>query len=128
MGSSRGAGMGWDMLFCTSLLASDNARKRLPSLFFTKRKRSEQLSRIRGTGNKATELLLILIFRTHGITGWRRGSKLSGKQDFVFTRLRVAVFVDGCFWHGCPMHTTHPTTNAGFWRRKSPVTKGGIAA
>ena len=44
---------------------------------FTKAKRSEVMSRIRGTGNKGTELRLIQIFRAHGITGWRRGRSLS---------------------------------------------------
>lgn len=38
--------------------------------------------------------------------------------DLVFARARVAVFVDGCFWHGCPEHATSPMNNAGFWRRK----------
>jgi len=38
--------------------------------------------------------------------------------DVVFTRARVAVFVDGCFWHGCPQHGTWPKRNAGFWREK----------
>lgn len=85
---------------------------------FTKRKRSEVMSRIRGSGNKATELRLIQIFRANSITGWRRGSTLPGKPDFVFPRLRVAVFVDGCFWHGCPKHATWPRTRAAFWLAK----------
>lgn len=38
--------------------------------------------------------------------------------DLVFTRARVAVFVDGCFWHGCPEHRTHPKTNADYWSSK----------
>ncbi len=38
--------------------------------------------------------------------------------DFVFPKLRVAVFVDGCFWHGCPHHATQPKNNAPFWRTK----------
>lgn len=37
------------------------------------------------------------------------------EADIVFTRARVAVFVDGCFWHGCPEHRTHPRRNASFW-------------
>ena len=69
-------------------------------------------------GNKATELRLIQIFRAKGITGWRRGSKLPGKPDFVFPKPCLAVFVDGCFWHGCPKHATHPMTNRAFWRKK----------
>lgn len=38
--------------------------------------------------------------------------------DLVFTRARVAVFLDGCFWHGCPIHHTVAATNAGFWADK----------
>lgn len=85
---------------------------------FTKRKRSDVMSRIRSTGNKGTELRLIQVFRTNSITGWRRKSGLPGKPDFVFPKQRLAVFVDGCFWHGCPKHATQPKTNAAFWRKK----------
>jgi DNA mismatch endonuclease (patch repair protein) len=73
---------------------------------------------IRGSGNKRTEPRLIEFFPAHGITGWRRGSTLPGKPDFVFPKLKKAVFVDGCFWHGCPMHATWPKTRAAFWRKK----------
>jgi DNA mismatch endonuclease (patch repair protein) len=40
------------------------------------------------------------------------------RPDFVFTRLRIAVFVDGCFWHCCPLHSTQPKNNADFWQKK----------
>lgn len=40
------------------------------------------------------------------------------KADIVFTKARVAVFVDGCFWHGCPEHGTWPKNNAEWWRAK----------
>ena len=40
------------------------------------------------------------------------------KVDFVFPKRRLAVFVDGCFWHGCPKHATQPKSNAVFWRKK----------
>jgi DNA mismatch endonuclease (patch repair protein) len=76
------------------------------------------MARIRGAGNRATELRLIAFMRSHGITGWRRGSKLPGKPDFLFQKLKLAVFVDGCFWHGCPLHATQPAQNAEFWREK----------
>jgi DNA mismatch endonuclease (patch repair protein) len=76
------------------------------------------MSRIRGARNKDTELRLIHVFRSNGITGWRRGSKLPGKPDFVFPRMKIAVFVDGCFWHGCPKHATWPKTRAAFWLAK----------
>jgi len=45
-------------------------------------------------------------------------SQLAVRPDFVFPRLRIAVFVDGCFWHGCPKHATKPKGNAAFWRKK----------
>jgi DNA mismatch endonuclease (patch repair protein) len=54
----------------------------------------------------------------HGITGWRRRQPLFGKPDFVFRKQKVAVFVDGCFWHGCPKHGTRPKSNAAFWNDK----------
>ncbi|MBD3147552.1 very short patch repair endonuclease [Microbispora camponoti] len=38
--------------------------------------------------------------------------------DIVFTKAKVAVFLDGCFWHGCPLHHTVAVTNAGFWAEK----------
>jgi DNA mismatch endonuclease (patch repair protein) len=76
------------------------------------------MTRIRGSGNKDTELRLIALFRAHGITGWRRKARVFGKPDFVFRPARVAVFVDGCFWHGCPRHATKPATRAEWWAAK----------
>ncbi|WP_405662844.1 very short patch repair endonuclease [Streptomyces sp. NBC_01166] len=38
--------------------------------------------------------------------------------DIAFTRAKVAVFLDGCFWHGCPEHATQPKSNAEWWRQK----------
>ena len=73
---------------------------------------------IRSRGNRDTELRMIALFRGHGITGWRRGVRLFGKPDFVFRRERVVVFVDGCFWHGCPRHAKKPKTRAVFWAAK----------
>ena len=55
---------------------------------------------------------------------WARGrryrlhAKLPGRPDVVFPGKRLAVFVDGCFWHGCPEHYTAPATNSPFWQRK----------
>jgi DNA mismatch endonuclease, patch repair protein len=42
----------------------------------------------------------------------------SSGPDFAFRRQRVAVFVDGCFWHGCPKHSTMPANNRAFWEKK----------
>src|SRR5215210_9228563 len=85
---------------------------------FTPEKRSAVMARIRGSGNRDTELRMMALFRAHGITGWRRRQKVFGKPDFVFRRERVAVFVDGCFWHGCPRHATKPATRAAWWAAK----------
>ena len=90
---------------------------------FTPAKRSAVMSLIRSRGNRATELRLIALMREHGITGWRRNAPVFGKPDFVFRRERVAVFVDGCYWHGCPQHATKPRTNAAFWRKKFAANK-----
>jgi DNA mismatch endonuclease (patch repair protein) len=43
---------------------------------------------------------------------------VSVRPDIVFTRARVAVFLDGCFWHGCPEHGTRPRHNEGYWSEK----------
>ena len=90
---------------------------------FSKTKRSLVMSRIRGRGNKDTELALTKIFRRFGIKGWRRNQKVFGKPDFVFPKLKLAVFVDGCFWHGCPRHGTKPKQNAAFWAKKLAANK-----
>lgn len=85
---------------------------------FTKSKRSEVMAKIRGRGNKDTELALAKIFRQNKITGWRRNQSVFGRPDFVFKSRKVAVFVDGCFWHGCPKCYRAPKSNRRFWRQK----------
>ena len=76
------------------------------------------MSLIRGKGNKETEHALLTLFKQNKITGWRRHLPLPGKPDFAFPKHKVAVFVDGCFWHGCPKCYTRPKTNRAFWDRK----------
>lgn len=90
---------------------------------FTKAKRSEVMSLIRGRGNKNTEIALAKVFRAHGITGWRRHQPLFGKPDFTFRHKRIVVFVDGCFWHGCPKHSNMPVHNREFWESKLSANK-----
>jgi DNA mismatch endonuclease, patch repair protein len=85
---------------------------------FSREKRSAIMSSVRSHGNLATELRLITIFKSAGIKGWRRRVALYGSPDFAFPKARLAVFVDGCFWHGCPVHGTVPATNRAFWTRK----------
>jgi DNA mismatch endonuclease, patch repair protein len=85
---------------------------------FTKKKRSQVMAAIRSRGNKDTELKLAAILRAAGITGWRRHQAVPGHPDFVFRREHIAVFVDGCFWHGCPKHGRKPGSNRAYWLPK----------
>lgn len=85
---------------------------------FTKHKRSEVMGRIRSRKNKDTELALLALLRKQRIRGWRRNSQLFGKPDFVFTTARIAVFVDGCFWHGCRKHSRPPQSHQQYWHSK----------
>lgn len=84
----------------------------------TSEERSERMSRVRSRGNRATELRLIRLMREHRIIGWRRGLVLPGKPDFTFRAAKVVLFVDGCFWHGCPRHARTPKTRVAFWKAK----------
>jgi DNA mismatch endonuclease (patch repair protein) len=85
---------------------------------FTPDKRSAVMSRIRGRGNRETELVLARLLHQYGITGWRRHQPLFGRPDFSFRKQRLVVFVDGCFWHGCPRHSNMPENNRAFWEKK----------
>lgn len=97
------------------------------------------MSRIRGTGNERTEAAFARLLRQHGIKGWcrhinirlanvRDSRKLARfkklklrpwvRPDFVFPRHRVAIFIDGCFWHGCPCCYRRPRSNRTFWTTK----------
>ena len=85
---------------------------------FSRKQRSEIMSRVKGRGNRLTELRLLDLFREHGFVGWRRNAAVFGRPDFVFFKARVAIFVDGCFWHGCSTHGAIPSTNVDFWAAK----------
>ena len=76
------------------------------------------MARIRSKGNIETEVAMICLFRENGFTGWRRHQAIPGRPDFIFPKARVAVFVDGCFWHLCPQHGTIPKSNSVYWKRK----------
>lgn len=81
--------------------------------------RSKLMGAIRGKGNKTTELSFMQLCREARITGWRRHLPLPGRPDFAFPQKRVAVFLDGCFWHGCPKCYKPPARNPVFWAEKA---------
>lgn len=81
------------------------------------------MAAIRGRYNKSTELVLVSLFRTAKITGWRRHGRLPGTPDFIFPNQKLAIFVDGCFWHGCAKCDLQSRTNAHFWKEKIATNK-----
>jgi len=85
---------------------------------FDIKKRSDIMSKVRSKNNKSTELKLIQIFKENDIKGWRRNYPVKGHPDFVFLDKKVAVFVDGCFWHGHDCRNTRPSDNADYWNKK----------
>jgi DNA mismatch endonuclease (patch repair protein) len=87
--------------------------------FETTPQRSRAMQAVRGTDNRTTERRLRYGLVRAGIRGWKvRPLGLPGKPDFFFRARRLAVFVDGCFWHGCPRCGHLPRSNSAFWRAK----------
>jgi DNA mismatch endonuclease (patch repair protein) len=84
---------------------------------WTKQKRSEVMGLIRSRGNR-TEVRLVELLRSAGITGWRRHLPLTGRPDFAFRAERVLIFLDGCFWHGCGRCYRRPSSNRLYWDAK----------
>lgn len=85
---------------------------------FSKEMRSAIMRKVKHKGNKSTEQKLLALFKAHGIKGWRRNYRVIGKPDFIFPLLKVAVFADGCFWHGHNCRNTKPEQNSGYWKEK----------
>ena len=94
-------------------------KKRLPSFKQPCASRSRNMRAIRSTGNKTTERRLISLMLHSGLSGWSVRSKgVPGAPDFVFARRHLAVFSDGCFFHGFPRCGHIPRTNAAYWKAK----------
>ncbi len=86
----------------------------------TKRQRSQNMSAIRSTGNKTTEVVLVDLFRRNNMRGWRRHfKKLPGRPDFYFKKYTLALFIDGCFWHGCRKCGLRAKSNKKYWAPKT---------
>ena len=78
---------------------------------------SERMSRV-ATKRTAPERRVRAVVRRLGIRHTTQTSRLPGKPDLVFPDHNVAVFVHGCFWHGCPRCYTEPKRNRKWWRQK----------
>ena len=84
-----------------------------------KKTRSAVMARIRSKGNRSTELRLRSLLSRAGFRGWCvQPEGITGKPDFAFLEKRVVVFVDSCFWHGCPKHLRRPKSNKSYWQTK----------
>jgi DNA mismatch endonuclease, patch repair protein len=86
--------------------------------WLTPKQRSRNMASIRSEGNATTERAFERLLREERITGWRRHLKLPGKPDFAFRSKRLAIFIDGCFWHGCPQCYRMPDDNRPYWKTK----------
>jgi len=85
---------------------------------FTRQERSAVMSRIKGKDNKTTEVAFIILLKANSIKGWRRQWPVAGRPDVAFPKEKIAVFVDGCFWHQCPRHRKIPESNRSYWMEK----------
>jgi DNA mismatch endonuclease (patch repair protein) len=82
--------------------------------------RSVQMAKVRAKKNRSTEMRVAAYLIRSGLCGWRRhATDIPGRPDFCFVDERVAVFVDGCFWHGCQQCRRNlPHARRIFWRKK----------
>ena len=84
----------------------------------TKKQRSYNMSQIRSK-NTGPELILRKLLSKNKISGYRlHYKKILGKPDMVFPRKKLAIFIDGCFWHKCPSCFIRPKSRTGFWNKK----------
>lgn len=70
--------------------------------------------------NTSPEIVMRKALRRHGLVGYKTCEKnIPGKPDISFVKIKIAIFVHGCFWHGCPKHGhSLPKTHTEFWKRK----------
>jgi DNA mismatch endonuclease, patch repair protein len=81
--------------------------------------RSRVMAQVRSQRNRSTEWRLRSALVRAGIRGWTMNpAGVVGKPDFVFPEPQLAVFVDGCFWHGCPRCKRIPSSNTLYWGPK----------
>jgi DNA mismatch endonuclease (patch repair protein) len=94
-------------------------KQTLPHFDAPTKRRSKNMRAIRSGQNESTEQRLRSILRKSKVQGWRtRPAGLLGCPDFFFAEKRLAIFVDGCFWHGCPRCGHIPRRNRSYWMAK----------
>jgi len=85
----------------------------------TTSERSALMAKVRSRNNRSTEGRVETVLISNKIKGWKKHPQnILGKPDFYFPRRKLALFVDGCFWHGCPRCGRLPKSKIAFWRKK----------
>lgn len=85
---------------------------------FTKKKRSQVMAKIRSSGGPTEQKFRKAVREAYGKRTKVDDERLPGRPDVSIYKLKVAVFLDGCFWHGCPKHSRTPKSNVEFWEKK----------
>ena len=85
---------------------------------FSKSVRSGIMRAVKSRGNKSTEIKMLRFFKEREFKGWRRNYPVYGRPDFVFPKKKIAVFADGCFWHGHGCRNLEPKNNHDYWENK----------
>lgn len=80
--------------------------------------RSRIMAAIHAQGNATTELAMGKLLTAAGLRGYRKHWPIEGRPDFAWPKRKVALFVDGCFWHACPYCHNPPQSNLRYWRSK----------
>jgi DNA mismatch endonuclease (patch repair protein) len=83
----------------------------------TKEQRKYNMSMIKCKNTKP-EIILRKLLSANGVKGYRLNYPLTGKPDIVFGKYKLAIFIDGCFWHKCPKCFIQPESNKRFWKNK----------
>lgn len=98
-------------------------RKELKRFLNSKDKQKKSINKtmqsVKGKGNKTTEMRFCASLSANRIRGWEKNNtKVLGKPDILFPTKKIAIFLDGCFWHGCPTCGHIPKKNNQFWKLK----------
>jgi DNA mismatch endonuclease (patch repair protein) len=76
------------------------------------------MSRVRSSNNKSTEIKFKMAMVRAGVKHWRIRPKMQFSPDFIFEQNKIAIFTDGCFWHGCSLCKKKSSSNKEYWADK----------
>lgn len=90
---------------------------------FSREKRSEIMSRVKSKDSSIEKILRKELWKK-GFRYRKNSSKYFGKPDIIFKKYKIVIFIDSCFWHGCPKHFRMPSSNQEYWKTKITRNKG----